>query len=114
MSGKPHILNQTPGLYFVPEARNKRSPIMEAIAEAAKEARQKGETPEFFSGPKGTDRNPEDQPTTPSNWRTNPSERQYEKLSPEEKERVLSEFEKWLSDPRTAPKKKNSKKSLDD
>jgi hypothetical protein len=106
MSGKRHILNQTPGLYFVPQARDKRSPIMEAIAESAREVRQEGVTPEFFSGPKGTDRNPEGQPTAPSNWRTNPSERQYEKLSPEEKERVLKGHKAWLSDPRTAPKKK--------
>jgi hypothetical protein len=59
MSGKRHILNQTPGLYFVPEARDKRSPIMEAIAESAREVREEGGTPEFFSGPKGTDQNPE-------------------------------------------------------
>lgn len=108
MSGKPHILNQTPGLYFVPEARNDRSPLMEAIAESAREVRQEGGTPEFFSGPKGTDRNPEGQPTTPSNWRMNPSERQYAKLSAADKDQVLSETKKWLSEPRTAPKKKKS------
>lgn len=58
MSGKLPTFNRTPGLYFVPE-KGKASPMMKALAQAAREARQKGETPIFFSRPKGTDQNPE-------------------------------------------------------
>ena len=35
-----------------------------------------------------------------------PSERLYEELSPEAKERVLREFKKWMTDHRTAPRQK--------
>ena len=49
-------------------------------------------------------------PVWQSNVRTNPSERIYEKLSPEEKENVLDEVYRLLTDHRTAPRQKTMDK----
>jgi hypothetical protein len=47
------------GSHFRPLNPKDESPIFKAIATAACETRQKGQTPVFFSHPKGTDENPE-------------------------------------------------------
>jgi hypothetical protein len=47
------------GSHFLPLNPKDESPVLTAIAKAAREASQKGQTPVFFSHPKGTDQNPE-------------------------------------------------------
>jgi hypothetical protein len=52
------------------------------------------------------------EPTKPNNAPTKPSERLYEKLSPEAMERVLTEFRRMqLEDQKAKPKKDHPPKS---
>jgi hypothetical protein len=47
------------GSNFRPLNPKDDSPVLEAIARAAREARRKGETPVFFAHPKGSPQNPQ-------------------------------------------------------
>jgi len=62
MSGKQEPISSTPvsDLYIIPQWGSKPSPMLEAMAKAAREARQRGETPIFFL-PKGSQQNPDDE-----------------------------------------------------
>jgi hypothetical protein len=61
MSGKQEPISSTPvsDLYIIPQWGSKPSPMLAAMAKAAREARQRGETPIFFSQAKGSQQNPE-------------------------------------------------------
>ena len=47
------------GSHFQPLHPKDESPVLKAIGKAARELRQKGQTPVFFPDPKGTEENPE-------------------------------------------------------
>jgi hypothetical protein len=47
------------GSHFRPLNPKDDSPVLKAIAQAAREARRKGETPVFFAHPKGSPQNPQ-------------------------------------------------------
>jgi hypothetical protein len=47
------------GSHFRPLNPKDESPVLKAVAQAAREARQKGQTPVFFSHPKGSQQNPD-------------------------------------------------------
>jgi hypothetical protein len=49
------------GTHFRPLNPEDDSPVLKAIALAAREARRKGQTPVFFAHPKGSQQNPENE-----------------------------------------------------
>ena len=86
------------GVHFFP-LNPEKSPLLEALALAAREIRERGDEPVFFSSPTASDGDFADgiPPDTP----TPVSVPEYGRLSDEGKLKVLTELKTLQDDPRT-------------
>jgi hypothetical protein len=84
------------GMYFFP-LNPEKSPLLKALAQAAREIRKRGEEPVFFLPPTSNDGEFADGPTC-----NTPRAPSYKRLSDEEKLKVLTELKALQDDPLTS------------
>jgi hypothetical protein len=108
MRNNQAVYNEITGFQFTPLNRA-ASPLVLAVSEAAELLRTKGKAVTFFARTEGTSRKLAK--GGKKDFPMDPSDKLYDRLQPEAKERVLEEVKRILADQQAT--RKNLKKNTD-